>query len=100
MSTTHRRPTVADAFADLMNGHDPDAVDGFVAADYINHNAFVDDGREANRAFWTRGSRHSRTRRSASTMSWSTGIALPVDSPTTPRSRGPSWGYHRRDAVW
>ena len=52
-STTHRRfATVAHAFADLMNGHDPDAVDGFVADDYINHNAFVDDGREANRAFW------------------------------------------------
>ena len=23
-----------------------------VAVDYINHNPFVDDGREANRAFW------------------------------------------------
>jgi predicted ester cyclase len=45
--------TVAHAFADLMNGHDPNAVDGFVAVDYVNHNAFVEDGREANRAFWT-----------------------------------------------
>jgi len=44
--------TVAHAFADLMNGHDPDAVDGFVAVDYVNHNAFVADGREANRFFW------------------------------------------------
>ncbi|KLL11648.1 MULTISPECIES: ester cyclase [Protofrankia] len=53
-SSTQRRPgTVAHAFADLMNDHDPDAVDGFIAADYINHNPFVEDGREANRVFWT-----------------------------------------------
>ena len=51
-SSTVGSPTVAHAFADLMNGHDPDAVDGFIAVDYVNHNAFVDDGREANRAFW------------------------------------------------
>lgn len=44
--------TVAHAFAELMNGHDPDAVDGFIAVDSVNHNAFVADGREANRAFW------------------------------------------------
>jgi len=49
----HRPETVAHAFADLMNGHDPDAVDGFIAEEYVNHNAFVDDGRAANRAFWT-----------------------------------------------
>jgi len=36
-----------------LNDHDPDAVDGFVAVDYINHNAFVEDGREANRAWWS-----------------------------------------------
>jgi predicted ester cyclase len=29
-----------------------DAVDGFVAAEYVNHNEFVEDGREANRSFW------------------------------------------------
>jgi predicted ester cyclase len=49
---TSRARTVAHDFVDLMNGHDPDAVDGFIAEAYINHNAFVDDGREANRAFW------------------------------------------------
>lgn len=56
MSTStaqHRTETVAHAFADLMNGHDPDAVDNFITEEYINHNHFVDDGREANRAFWT-----------------------------------------------
>jgi predicted ester cyclase len=48
----HGPETVAHAFADLMNGHDPDAVDGFIAEEYVNHNEFVEDGREANRAFW------------------------------------------------
>jgi len=52
-STQRHTETVAHAFADLMNGHDPDAVDGFIAEDYVNHNYFVEDGREANRAFWT-----------------------------------------------
>ena len=34
--TTEATPyaTVAHAFAALMNGHDPDAVDGFVAETY------------------------------------------------------------------
>lgn len=52
-TTQHRAETVAHAFADLMNGHDPDAVDSFITEDYVNHNYFVEDGREANRAFWT-----------------------------------------------
>ena len=52
-TTQHRTKTVAHAFADLMNGHDPHAVDSFVTEDYVNHNAYVEDGREANRAFWT-----------------------------------------------
>lgn len=38
---------MAHAFVDLMNDHNPDAVEGF-----IDRNAFVDGGREANRAFW------------------------------------------------
>ncbi|MGH3765647.1 MAG: hypothetical protein ACRDS0_08035 [Pseudonocardiaceae bacterium] len=36
--------TVAHAFAELMNGHDPDAVETFVAENYVNHNAVVEDG--------------------------------------------------------
>ena len=44
--------TLAERYVTGLNAHDPDAVDGFVAVDYINHNAFVEDGREANRAFW------------------------------------------------
>jgi predicted SnoaL-like aldol condensation-catalyzing enzyme len=50
-TTQHRTETVAHAFADLMNGHDPGAVDRFIAEDYVNHNYVVEDGREANRAF-------------------------------------------------
>ena len=45
--------TLAARFLSGLNEHDPDAVDGFVAVDYINHNPFVGDGREANRAFWS-----------------------------------------------
>jgi len=44
---------LADAFVTMLNEHDPDLVDRFVAPDYRNHNAFVPDGREANRQFWT-----------------------------------------------
>jgi len=43
---------LAETFTRMLNEHDPDLVDRFVAPDYRNHNAFVDDGREANRKFW------------------------------------------------
>jgi steroid delta-isomerase-like uncharacterized protein len=43
---------LAEAFVQMLNTHDADLVDSFVATDYRNHNAFVDDGREANRRFW------------------------------------------------
>ena len=44
--------TLAARYLTMLNDHDPDAVDGFVAVDYIDHDHFVADGREANRAFW------------------------------------------------
>jgi steroid delta-isomerase-like uncharacterized protein len=50
MTSDHRQ--LAETYLAMLNSHDPDAVDRFVAVDYINHNAFVPDGREANRAFW------------------------------------------------
>jgi predicted ester cyclase len=50
MTADHR--DLAEAFLNMLNRHDPDAVDHFVAVAYINHNQFVGDGREANRAFW------------------------------------------------
>jgi steroid delta-isomerase-like uncharacterized protein len=43
---------LAERYLAMLNQHDPQAVDGFVAVGYLNHNAFVADGREANRAFW------------------------------------------------
>jgi steroid delta-isomerase-like uncharacterized protein len=50
MNDTGQR--LAEAFVRMLNTHEPDLVDGFVASDYRNHNAFVGDGREANRQFW------------------------------------------------
>ena len=46
-------PTLAGRYLAMLNDHDPDAVDGFVAVDYINHSEYVEDGREANRDFWS-----------------------------------------------
>ena len=44
---------LAETYLGMLNSHDPDLVDQFVADEYRNHNAFVADGREANRQFWT-----------------------------------------------
>src|ERR1700739_3408612 len=51
MNNTGRR--LAATFVQMLNTPAPDLVDSFVASDYRNHNVFVDDGREANRQFWT-----------------------------------------------
>lgn len=48
-----RARSLAETFLTMLNQHDPDLVDRFVAQEYRNHNSFVADGREANRAFWT-----------------------------------------------
>ena len=50
MTTDHQQ--LAERYLAMLNEHDADAVDSFVATSYINHNPFVADGREANRAFW------------------------------------------------
>jgi predicted ester cyclase len=44
---------LAETFVRMLNEHNPDLVDRFVAREYRNHNAFVGDGREANRTFWS-----------------------------------------------
>jgi steroid delta-isomerase-like uncharacterized protein len=44
---------LATTYLSMLNTHDPDLVDRFVADEYQNHNAAVADGREANREFWT-----------------------------------------------
>jgi steroid delta-isomerase-like uncharacterized protein len=43
---------LAQQFLAMLNQHDPEAVERFVAVDYVNHNPFVEDGRDANRTFW------------------------------------------------
>jgi predicted SnoaL-like aldol condensation-catalyzing enzyme len=43
---------LAEIYVEMLNTHAPDLVDRFVAERYVNHNAFVADGREANRLFW------------------------------------------------
>jgi steroid delta-isomerase-like uncharacterized protein len=47
-----RERELATTFVTMVNTHNPDLVDEFVAEDYVNHNAFVADGPEANRQFW------------------------------------------------
>ena len=44
---------LTETYLSMLNTHDPDLVDRFVADEYRNHNASVADGREANRQFWT-----------------------------------------------
>jgi steroid delta-isomerase-like uncharacterized protein len=43
---------LAHRFAEMLNTGDVDLVDGFIAPAYVNHNPFVADGPEANKAFW------------------------------------------------
>ena len=43
---------LAETYLAMLNTHNADLVDDFVAEGYRNHNAFVADGREANRQFW------------------------------------------------
>jgi steroid delta-isomerase-like uncharacterized protein len=43
---------LVETYLEMLNTHDPDLVDRFVAEDYVNHNVVVPDGRQANRAFW------------------------------------------------
>jgi steroid delta-isomerase-like uncharacterized protein len=44
---------LARTYLEMLNTHAPDLVDRFVSETYRNHNAFVADGREAKRQFWT-----------------------------------------------
>ena len=43
---------LAERLLAMLIDHNADAVDDFVSVDYVNHNAVVEDGREANRLFW------------------------------------------------
>lgn len=53
--------TLAERYLTMLNEHDPDGFDGFVSVDYINHNQFVENGREANGFLWTGFSRRFQT---------------------------------------
>ncbi|MGA1811318.1 ester cyclase [Frondihabitans sp. 4ASC-45] len=44
--------TLVETYLEMLNTHNADLVDAFIADDYVNHNVVVADGREANRAFW------------------------------------------------
>jgi steroid delta-isomerase-like uncharacterized protein len=50
---TTQEQHLAETFVEMLNTHAPDMVDRFVAENYVNHDPFVADGREANRQFWT-----------------------------------------------
>ena len=48
MSESHVDGSIlAGRFLAMLNDHNADAVDDFVSIDYINHNAFVEDGAKA-----------------------------------------------------
>jgi predicted SnoaL-like aldol condensation-catalyzing enzyme len=42
---------LAELYVEMLNTHEPDMVNEFVAESYVNHNEFVADGRQANRQF-------------------------------------------------
>lgn len=43
---------LVETYLTMLNTHDADLVDAFIAEQYVNHNVVVADGREANRGFW------------------------------------------------
>jgi len=50
---TTREHQLADLYVEMINTHNPDLEDRFLAEDYINHEAlFSAEGREANQHFW------------------------------------------------
>ncbi len=44
---------MAHSFADMLNEKDVGLLDVLLAEDYVNHNRYVEDGREANKQFWS-----------------------------------------------
>lgn len=43
----------AHEFARVLNEKDVNLLDGLLAQGYVNHNRYVEDGREANKRFWS-----------------------------------------------
>jgi steroid delta-isomerase-like uncharacterized protein len=50
MTTGHQ---LTDKHVEMINTHNPDLIDRYVATDYIDHNVLASDGREAARQFWS-----------------------------------------------
>ena len=44
---------MAYGFAEMLNEKDVGLLDRLLDEDYINHNRYVEDGREANKQFWS-----------------------------------------------
>lgn len=44
---------MAHGFAQMLNEKDVNLLDRLLAEDYMNHNRYVEDGREANKQFWS-----------------------------------------------
>ena len=44
---------MAHGFAEMLNEKDVSLLDRLLAEDYVNHNRSVEDGREANKQFWS-----------------------------------------------
>ena len=44
---------MAYAFARMLNEGDVGLLDGLLAEGYVNHNRYVENGREANKRFWS-----------------------------------------------
>ena len=45
--------SMAHEFARMLNEGDVGVLDGLLAEDYANHNRYVENGREANKRFWS-----------------------------------------------
>ena len=44
---------MAYSFAEMLNEKDVSLLDRLLAEDYVNHNPYVENGREANKQFWS-----------------------------------------------
>lgn len=44
---------MAYGFAEMLNEKNVNALDSLLAEDYVNHNRYVENGREANKQFWS-----------------------------------------------
>ena len=44
---------MAHSFAKMLNEKDMSLLDRLLAEDYVNHNRYVENGREANKQFWS-----------------------------------------------